>query len=61
MDEVIVILDDTGSALGAVKKNEDDVILVDRLGNKVQDVSIKISVKEAKEILLRIKLSHLII
>lgn len=61
MDEVIVILDDTGSALGSVKKNEDDIVLLDARGKKVQDVSIKISVKEAKEILLRIKLGHLIV
>jgi hypothetical protein len=60
MDEVIVILDDNGSALGAVRKNEDVVVLVDTRGKTIQEVSIKISVKEAKDILLRRKLSFIV-
>ena len=59
MDKIIVIIDDTGSALGAVCMREENVVLLDNLGKFVQTVSIKTTVKEAKEILLRRKLNYI--
>ena len=60
MDKTIVILDDNGSALGAVHmKNEEDVILTDNSGKQIQQVSIKITIKEVKEILLRRKIKYI--
>ena len=59
MDKIIVIIDDTGSALGSVCKCEENVVLVDNLGKMIQKVTVKMTVKEAKEILLRRKLNYI--
>ena len=59
MEKIIVIIDDTGSALGAACMREESVVLLDNLGKVVQTVSIKATVKEAKEILLRRKLNYI--
>ena len=59
MDKIIVVLDDNGSALGAVCIREENVVLLNNLGKFVQTISIKATVKEAKEILLRRKLHHI--
>ena len=53
MNNIIVILDDNGSAVGAACKQDNDVVLVDNFGKQVQHVSLKTTIKEAKEILLR--------
>ncbi|MFH0749283.1 MAG: hypothetical protein V1915_05160 [Candidatus Bathyarchaeota archaeon] len=59
MDEIIVIIDDTGSALGAVCMREKGAVLLDTKGKFVQQISIKSTVKEAKEILLRVKFNYI--
>jgi len=58
MDKIIVLIDDNGCALGAVCRREKNLILVDNSGKIIQTVSIKTTIKEAKEILLRKKLSY---
>ena len=59
MDKIIVIIDDTGQALGAVCKQEENFILVDNLGKKIRTICLKMTVKEAKEILLKRKLTFI--
>ena len=58
MEKIIVILDNNGSALGAVCKQEENTILVDKIGKKLQNLSIKMTVNEAKDILLRRKITY---
>jgi len=44
MEQVIVLLDDNGLALGAVHMDEGNSILVDKSGKIIQKISSKISV-----------------
>ena len=60
MENIVVIIDDNGSALGAVCMREENAVLVDKVGKMIQNVSLKITVKEAKEILLRRKINYVI-
>jgi len=53
MDRIIVLIDYNGLALGAVCMHEQNVFLVDMLGKIVQEVSIKTTIKKAKDILIR--------
>lgn len=55
MEKTIVILDNNGLALGAVRISEENVILFDDLGKQIQQVSIKMTFKDVKEILLKKK------
>ena len=56
MEGPIVILDDDGTALGSVSRREDGVFLLDRAGRQLREVSVKSTIKDLKEILLRSKL-----
>ena len=60
MEKIIVLIDDNGLALGAVCMREENVVLVDNLGKMIQEVTVKMTVKEAKEILLRRKINYVI-
>lgn len=55
MEKIIVLFGDDGLTLGSVCKHGKKFVLVDNSGNIIQRVSLKITVKEAKEILLRKK------
>lgn len=52
MEKILVIIDDNGSALGAICKRKRSLLLVDGSGKIVQKVHLKMTIKEAKEILL---------
>jgi hypothetical protein len=60
MENIVVIIDDNGSALGAVCMRKENAVLVDKVGKIIQNVSLKITVKEAKDILLRRKINYVI-
>ena len=55
MEKMIFLFGDDGLTLGSVCKQGKKFVLVDNSGNMIQRVSMKITVKEAKEILLRKK------
>lgn len=57
MEKILVLFDDNGSELGAIYKRKRAFILVDNSGKTVQTVSLKITVREAKEILLKRKVN----
>jgi hypothetical protein len=59
MEQVIVLLDDNGLALGAVHMDEGNSIPMDKSGKIIQKISSKKTVKEAKEILLRRKFNYI--
>ncbi len=56
MEKIIVLVDDNGFELGAIYREKRSFILTDDAGEIVQKVSLKITVREAKEILLKRKL-----
>lgn len=60
MEKIIVLIDDNGLALGAVCMRQKNVVLVDNLGKVIREVSIKMTVKEAKEIFLQRKVNYVI-
>ena len=59
MEQVIVLLDYNGLALGAVRMDGENSILVDKSGKILQEISSKTTVREAKEILLRKKFNYI--
>lgn len=55
MEQLIVLIDDNGLALGSVLMNEENFTLLDHSGKIIQRISSKMTVREAKDILLRRK------
>lgn len=51
----IVIIDDDGTALGSVVKEDDKMILLNIIGKEVSEVSKRMTIKEVKNLLLRNK------
>ncbi len=60
MEQLIVLIDDNGSALGSVLMREENFTLLDKSGKEIQKVSSKTTVKEAKDILLRRKFNFIV-
>ncbi|MDQ1280780.1 MAG: hypothetical protein QG670_2043 [Thermoproteota archaeon] len=57
MEKILVIFDENGSELGTICKRKKSFILLDKSERIVQRVSLKITLREVKEILLKRK-SH---
>ena len=60
MEQIVVVIDDTGSALGSVQMNEGNFVLLDKSGKVIQKINSKMTVKQIKEILLRRRLEYII-
>ena len=54
----IFILDNNGTVLGYVLKQNSSILLLDYTGKTIQEVPIDITIKRAKDILLKRKFNY---
>jgi hypothetical protein len=55
---ILVIVDDDGTELGAIIKQKSEFLLTNESGRTIQRISLKMTVRQAKEILLRRQTIH---
>jgi len=60
-DQPIVILDINGSALGVVTVKDNKLMLCDKLGKPIREISEKMTIKAVKDVLVNLKLNQVIV